>query len=132
MGTYKPNYPQTTLPYYIDSTIVYHITAYPHPWLCSISDDHALGMVRSGVHLDLVTPLRSDSPQLQMAALSLLRNLCLPSANKAALLEAGTLDHLLALSVTEQPALFKVSWSTREAEPICPGRENLMGRAAGG
>ncbi|XP_043208391.1 uncharacterized protein LOC122373978 isoform X2 [Amphibalanus amphitrite] len=71
------------------------------------NDDHATGMVRSGVHLDLVPPLKSDSARLQMAALSLLRNLCLPSANKVALLEAGTLDHLLSLSVVEQPALFK-------------------------
>ena len=73
------------------------------------TDDHALAMVRSGVHLDLVAPLKTDSVQLQMAALSLLRNLCLPSANKATLLEAGMLDHLLQLSVAEQPALFKVS-----------------------
>ncbi|KAF0290529.1 Rap1 GTPase-GDP dissociation stimulator 1 [Amphibalanus amphitrite] len=71
------------------------------------NDDHATGMVRSGVHLDLVPPLKSDSARLQMAALSLLRNLCLPSANKVALLEAGMLDHLLSLSVVEQPALFK-------------------------
>ncbi|KAF0302805.1 Rap1 GTPase-GDP dissociation stimulator 1 [Amphibalanus amphitrite] len=71
------------------------------------NDDHATGMVRSGVHLDLVPPLKSDSARLQMAALSLLRNLCLPSANKVALLETGMLDHLLSLSVVEQPALFK-------------------------
>ena len=75
----------------------------------TVSDDHALAMVKAGVHRDLVTPLTSDSTRLQMAALSLLRNLCLPAANKTTLLEEGMLDHLLGLSVVEQPALFKVS-----------------------
>ena len=78
-------------------------------FLVLAADDHALAMVRSGVHVDLVAPLQSDSVQLQMAALGLLRNLCLPSANKATLLEADMLERLLNLSVTEQPALFKVS-----------------------
>ena len=73
-------------------------------------------MVRSGVHGDLIPPLSSDSVQLQMAALSLLRNLCLPPANKEALLEAGMLERLMGLSVVEQPALFKVSWWRGEEE----------------
>ncbi|XP_037069564.1 vacuolar protein 8-like [Pollicipes pollicipes] len=71
------------------------------------NDDHALAMVRAGVHRDLVTPLTSDSIRLQMAALSLLRNLSLPAENKMALLEAGLLGTLLGLCVVEQPVLFK-------------------------
>lgn len=78
-------------------------------------------MVRAGLHRDLVGPLTSDSPRLQVSALGLLRNLSVPAQNKVTIIEAGLLDTMMALSVVEQPAFFKVRRSASAARECVSG-----------
>jgi len=83
------------------------------------TDEHCIKLVEHGVHIELLhvlarTTKRQNMGKHQQAVFSALKNLAMPAANKAKLVESGCLDVILPLLSTQSPFVqFKVLGTLR-------------------